>query len=62
MLRGEELAIFGEEHLLAGTPLKRVGTLEDVAGVTIFLSSNAGAYITGVILPADGGIATLFGP
>jgi NAD(P)-dependent dehydrogenase (short-subunit alcohol dehydrogenase family) len=36
-------------------PLKRIGSPEDAAGVTIFLSSRAGAYLTGVIIPLDGG-------
>jgi len=36
-------------------PLGRIGTPEDVAGLAIFLSSRAGAYVTGVIIPLDGG-------
>ena len=36
-------------------PLKRIGTPEDVAGLSIFLSSRAGAYVTGVVVPLDGG-------
>ena len=38
-------------------PLHRVGTWQDVAGTAIFLSSRAGAYVTGTILPVDGGIS-----
>lgn len=38
-------------------PLGRVGSAEDVAGTAIFLSSRAGAYLTGAILPVDGGIS-----
>ena len=38
-------------------PLKRLGTLEDVAGLAIFLSSRAGAYMTGNIIPLDGGLS-----
>ena len=41
--------------LEAGIPLGRIGSPEDAAGVTIFLSSRAGAYITGVVIPLDGG-------
>lgn len=37
------------------TPLKRWGQPEDVAGAVIFLSSPAAAFITGVVLPVDGG-------
>jgi NAD(P)-dependent dehydrogenase (short-subunit alcohol dehydrogenase family) len=39
----------------AGIPLKRIGSPEDAAGLTIFLSSRAGAYLTGTIIPLDGG-------
>jgi NAD(P)-dependent dehydrogenase (short-subunit alcohol dehydrogenase family) len=36
-------------------PLGRIGTPEDAAGVAIFLSSRAGAYVNGAIIPLDGG-------
>lgn len=36
-------------------PLERAGTEEDMAGATLFLTSRAGAYITGNILVSDGG-------
>jgi NAD(P)-dependent dehydrogenase (short-subunit alcohol dehydrogenase family) len=39
-------------------PLKRIGRPEDMAGPAIFLSSKAGAFMTGTIVPVDGGIAT----
>jgi NAD(P)-dependent dehydrogenase (short-subunit alcohol dehydrogenase family) len=38
-------------------PLERFGTPEDIAGTCIFLASRAGAYVTGVELPVDGGIS-----
>ncbi len=41
-----------------GIPLGRIGSPEDVAGTTIFLASRAGAYLTGAIIPVDGGITT----
>ncbi len=44
-----------ETAILARTPLKRVGDPEDVAGAAVFLASDAARYITGVILPVDGG-------
>ena len=39
-------------------PLRRIGRPEDMAGPAIFLSSKAGAFMTGTIVPVDGGIAT----
>lgn len=42
----------------ASCPLGRIGTPEDMAGVAIYLASRAGAYVTGAVIPVDGGIAT----
>lgn len=39
-------------------PRKRIGTPEDVAGAVIYLSSRAGAWLTGVLIPVDGGLST----
>ena len=36
-------------------PRGRLGTPEDIAGTVIYLSSRAGAYLTGAIIPVDGG-------
>jgi NAD(P)-dependent dehydrogenase (short-subunit alcohol dehydrogenase family) len=36
-------------------PLGRIGTPEDAAGVAIFLSSRASAWVTGIVVPVDGG-------
>jgi NAD(P)-dependent dehydrogenase (short-subunit alcohol dehydrogenase family) len=51
------LEAFGEQ-IAANAPLKRIGRPDDMAGAAIYLSSRAGAYVTGVVLPVDGGIAT----
>jgi NAD(P)-dependent dehydrogenase (short-subunit alcohol dehydrogenase family) len=48
---------FGKE-IAARAPLGRIGRPDDMAGAAVFLSSRAGAYITGAVLPVDGGIAT----
>ncbi len=37
-------------------PLRRIGRPEDAAGLTQFLASRAGSYLTGVVIPLDGGI------
>jgi len=36
-------------------PLGREGTKEDIAQVALFLSSSAAGYITGTVIPVDGG-------
>jgi len=38
-------------------PLGRIGSPEDIAGTAIFLSSRAGAYLTGTVIPVDGGMS-----
>ncbi|HEY4811381.1 MAG TPA: SDR family oxidoreductase [Solirubrobacteraceae bacterium] len=44
------------EAVESGVPLGRVGRPDDVAGLTLFLASRAGAYMTGTVIPLDGGI------
>ena len=46
---------FGEQ-IRAGVPLKRIGEPGDMAGAAIFLASRAANYVTGVVIPVDGGI------
>ncbi len=40
---------------LAGIPLKRWGLASEIASAALFLASGEASYITGVILPVDGG-------
>ena len=37
-------------------PLRRIGHPDDVAGLILFLCSRAGSYVTGTVIPLDGGI------
>jgi NAD(P)-dependent dehydrogenase (short-subunit alcohol dehydrogenase family) len=37
-------------------PLARIGRPDDVAGLTLLLASRAGSYLTGTVIPLDGGI------
>lgn len=49
------LEAFGE-GIKASVPLGRIGEPDDMAGVALFLSSKAGSYVTGTVIPVDGGI------
>jgi NAD(P)-dependent dehydrogenase (short-subunit alcohol dehydrogenase family) len=51
------LESFGDA-IVASCPLRRIGEPEDMAGTAIYLASRAGAYVTGAVLPVDGGLAT----
>jgi 3-oxoacyl-[acyl-carrier protein] reductase len=43
-------------EILGSVPLKRLATPEEVAGVVTFLAGPAAAYVTGTVLPVDGGL------
>jgi NAD(P)-dependent dehydrogenase (short-subunit alcohol dehydrogenase family) len=44
-----------EEAIRRMTPMRRRGRLEEVVGAAIFLASDASSFITGIVLPVDGG-------
>ena len=44
------------DQINAQNPRGRIGSPEDIAGTAIYLSSRAGAYTTGHVIPVDGGI------
>jgi len=43
--------------LISMVPRRRVGEPEDMAGTALFLASRAGAYITGAVIPLEGGMS-----
>ena len=43
--------------VVAMVPRGRVGTPEDLAGTAIYLASRAGAYVTGSVIPVEGGLS-----
>jgi NAD(P)-dependent dehydrogenase (short-subunit alcohol dehydrogenase family) len=43
-------------EVLMRTPMKRFGELEELVGAAVFLASDASSFVTGVILPVDGGV------
>lgn len=53
-LRSEDESV--DPALLAHVPMHRLGRDSDIAGAAVFLASRAGAYVTGVLLPVDGGL------
>jgi NAD(P)-dependent dehydrogenase (short-subunit alcohol dehydrogenase family) len=52
------LEAFGET-IVATAPLRRIGRPDDMAGVAVYLSSRAGAFVTGAVIPVDGGFTAL---
>ena len=45
-----------KKDILASIPLARYATADEVAGVVAFLASEDGGYITGAVIPVDGGL------
>ncbi len=43
------------KHVGGHVPIGRIGAPDDIAGATLYLCSRAGSYVTGAILPIDGG-------
>lgn len=46
------------QTLIDNTPMRRIGTVADIAAAALYLASDASAYVTGRVLPVDGGIET----
>jgi gluconate 5-dehydrogenase len=47
------------DRLLSHIPMRRYGEGEELKGAAVFLASAASAYVTGIILPVDGGYLTI---
>ncbi len=48
-----------QQGLLRHIPAKRLGTADDVASIALFLATDASAYLSGAVVPCDGGLAAL---
>ena len=51
-----ELTDARKSEILASVPLRRYGTPDEIAATALFLASEPAAYISGVVLPVDGGL------
>jgi NAD(P)-dependent dehydrogenase (short-subunit alcohol dehydrogenase family) len=49
------------QKVLAKTPMKRFGDIKELNGAVQFLCSDAASFITGVVLPIDGGFSSFSG-
>ena len=47
--------------IIAGTPMKRFGTPDELQGALLFLISNMSKFVTGIVLPVDGGFSAYSG-
>ncbi|WP_278264386.1 SDR family oxidoreductase [Nocardia sp. AG03] len=57
----EKLLAEGGDALRELTPVHRVGRPDDIAAAAIYLSSPATTFMTGAVIPLDGGLATTMG-
>jgi NAD(P)-dependent dehydrogenase (short-subunit alcohol dehydrogenase family) len=55
-ITGDKLTDAMRAEILKGIPLGRLGTVDDVAGVYLFLASDLSAYVTGAVIDVNGGM------
>ncbi|MEZ0365560.1 SDR family oxidoreductase [Mycobacterium sp. pUA109] len=55
----KHLLTAGQDTVGAALPLGRIGSPDDMAGIAVFLASRASSYITGAVIPVDGGVSTI---
>lgn len=53
----EPILVTAGEEYIAATPLGRLGRADDIAGAVVFLASRASAYVSGAVIPIDGGLS-----
>jgi NAD(P)-dependent dehydrogenase (short-subunit alcohol dehydrogenase family) len=54
------LEVLGDQ-LRAASPVRRIGRPDDIAAAAVYLASKATTYVTGAVLPVDGGLSTTVG-
>jgi NAD(P)-dependent dehydrogenase (short-subunit alcohol dehydrogenase family) len=47
---------WGEDTIMRQVPMRRFGEPADIEAAVLYLASRAGSYVTGAILPVDGGL------
>jgi 3-oxoacyl-[acyl-carrier protein] reductase len=48
------------ERMESGVPLRSLGTPDDIANTALFLASDEACYVTGIVVPVDGGISAKY--
>jgi NAD(P)-dependent dehydrogenase (short-subunit alcohol dehydrogenase family) len=61
LLNGDGTLTPRGQSILAHTPMNRFGNPEDLLGATLWLIAPASAFVTGIVVPIDGGFAAYSG-